>query len=89
MARTISQISCSAAYGGIEILYALCSDNTVWRGAYDRVLGEVVWRQVPQIDDAVLTSGASLGRTLERSEPQLDLALEADQRAALVDEKQW
>ena len=88
MARTIQQISCSAAYGGIEILYALCSDNTVWRAAYDRVLGEVVWRQMPDINDAVL-GGAVLGQTLEPPQPQLDLALEADQRANLVDEKQW
>ena len=88
MARTITQISCSAAYGGIEILYALCSDNTVWRAAYDRVLGEVVWRQVPDIDSAV-GGGQVLGQTLEPPEPQLDLELQADQRAALIDEKQW
>ena len=88
MARTITQISCSAAYGGIEILYALCSDNTVWRAAYDRVLGEVVWRQVPEIDSAVL-GGQVLGQTLEPPEPQLDLPLQTDARASVVDEKQW
>ena len=86
MSRTISQISCSAAYGGIEILYALCSDNTVWRCAYDRVLGEVVWREVPPIDAA--PREPQFGATFSTAEPELDLSRQADPERR-TGEKQW
>lgn len=66
--RTIVQIAPWGSYGGTEVLYALCSDGSVWRAARDRdVGGEVVWREVPGIE--AVAGGMVVGFTYGPPEP--------------------
>lgn len=70
--RHIVQIAPWGSYGGTEVLYALCSDGSVWRAARDRdVGGEVVWREVPGIE--AVAGGQVVGFTYDPPEPELGL----------------
>lgn len=83
--RVIVQIAPWGSYGGTEVLYALCSDGSVWRAARDRdVGGEVVWRQVPDIAD--VPGGMVVGFTYEPPEPVEGLV---GTEAPGQSEKQW
>lgn len=88
--RVITQIACWGAAagqsgGGMEALYALCADGTVWRAARDRDAGGgVIWRQVPPISDAVV--GEPLGLTAGPPQPELFPEVDIPH---IVDEKQW
>ena len=83
--RHIVQIAPWGSYGGTEVLYALCSDGSVWRAARDRdVGGDVVWREVPGIEG--VPGGQVIGFTYDPPEPEERLV---GTEAPGQPEKQW